>query len=92
MRADFAAGELFLGQPFGGLESGQTPQFLSDVELFFILADLQWNSPWLVKMMEWVPLASIRHLLGAMQRLGDVSAHIFSTAWEVLLLTFSIVW
>lgn len=71
-RADRALGTLFLGQSFGGIESGQTPQFLSDVELFFVLADLQWNNPWLVRVISCVPLASFRHFTGAMERLAKV--------------------
>jgi cytochrome P450 len=69
----FPPGELFLGQPFGGLDAGKTPQFLSDIELFFILADLQWNNPWLASFISWIPLPSVRFFCGAMQRLGDVS-------------------
>ncbi|KAL6245652.1 hypothetical protein RBB50_007651 [Rhinocladiella similis] len=70
-------GELFLGQSFGGLESGVTPQFLSDIELFFVLADLQWNNPWLASLLSYVPLASVRHFMGAMQRLADYGAAAF---------------
>lgn len=73
---DYLVGELFLGQSFGGLESGETPQFLSDIELFFILADIQWNYPWLAIALSWVPLKSVQYFLGAMQRLADVSFHI----------------
>ena len=73
MQADLLPGELFLGQSFGGLDSGKTPQFLSDIELFFILADLQWNNPRFAAFISWIPLASVRHFLGAMQRLADVS-------------------
>ena len=72
-QTNHSLGELFLGQSFGGLESGVTPQFLSDIELFFVLADLQWNNPWLASLLSYVPLASVRHFMGAMQRLADVS-------------------
>ncbi|KIW99286.1 uncharacterized protein Z519_00949 [Cladophialophora bantiana CBS 173.52] len=70
-------GELFLGQSFGGLESGVTPQFLSDIEMFFILADLQWNNPWLARLILWIPLPSVRYFLGAMQRLADYGEQAF---------------
>ncbi|KIX06969.1 uncharacterized protein Z518_04945 [Rhinocladiella mackenziei CBS 650.93] len=70
-------GELFLGQSFGGLDSGVTPQFLSDIELFFILADLQWNDPWLAALISYIPLPSVRHFLGAMQRLADYGEKAF---------------
>ncbi|KEF61168.1 uncharacterized protein A1O9_02733 [Exophiala aquamarina CBS 119918] len=72
-------GELFLGQSFGGLESGETPQFLSDIELFFILADIQWNYPWLAIALSWVPLKSVQYFLGAMQRLADYGAKAFNS-------------
>jgi hypothetical protein len=73
---NFLVGELFLGQSFGGLESGETPLFLSDIELFFILADIQWNHPWLAIGLSWIPLQSVQYFLGAMQRLADVSSQI----------------
>lgn len=66
-------GELFLGQSFGGLDSGQTPQFLDDVELRGRLADLQWNNPWIAASLAYVPLQSVRYFLATMQRLADVS-------------------
>lgn len=70
-----------MGQPFGGLDSGRTPQFLKDVDLFFIIAGLQWTSPWLVRIMEWVPSAAVRHPLGAMKRVAGVSNHSGPAAW-----------
>ncbi|KAK5688024.1 hypothetical protein LTS10_000002 [Elasticomyces elasticus] len=70
-------GELFLGQSFGGLDSGQTPSFLQDIEQFFILADLQWNSPLLARAILYIPLQSVRHFSRAMQRLADYGENAF---------------
>ena len=82
-------GELFLGRPFGGLDSGKSPQFLDDIDLFFIVADLQWNNPVLATLLSYVPLKSVRYFLGAMQRLADVSNTLSARSYALLI---KIVW
>lgn len=69
----YLLGELFLGQAFGGLDSGNPPRALDDSELIFKLGNLQWNNPWVAASLHYIPLASMRHFLGAFQRMADVS-------------------
>ena len=65
-------GELFLGQPFGGLATGTPPQFLTDMDMYFILSDVKWNNPWIAKFLSYLPSSRVQYFLGAIERLAQV--------------------
>ncbi len=78
--ADLCSGELFLGQPFRGLDSGETPKFLEDLDMQMLGGNLKWNNPWIVAALAYVPVASLQYFLGAFERLEAVS-NLFSVTF-----------
>lgn len=66
-------GELFLGQSFGGLDSTKQPDFLADMESFFINSGIQGGYRWIHKFLEILPVPAIRHFLTARDRIIGVS-------------------
>ncbi|KIX94537.1 uncharacterized protein Z520_09583 [Fonsecaea multimorphosa CBS 102226] len=70
-------GELFLGQAFGGLDSGRTPRALDDVESIFKLGNLEWNNPWIAASLHYIPFASVQHFLGAFDRMAEHGTNAF---------------
>ncbi|RVX72414.1 hypothetical protein B0A52_03602 [Exophiala mesophila] len=70
-------GELFLGQPFGGLATGTPPQFLTDMDMYFILSDVKWNNPWIAKFLSYLPSSRVQYFLGAIERLAQYGSDAF---------------
>ena len=78
--ADHNPGELFLGQAFGGLDSGEPPSFLDDVSMQMLVGNLKWNNPWIAAALSYIPMASVQYFLGSMERLATVSCRACSSS------------
>lgn len=68
------AGELFLGQSSGGMDTFKTPALLDDIDRAFILGGLEGAYPWLSQIVYFLPIPSLRKFLGARQRIIQVGA------------------
>lgn len=66
-------GELFFGQSFGGLESDKPPEFLADMEKTFIALGIEWDFPWIYRLLLCLPFTEISYTLKAHERIVSVS-------------------
>ena len=66
--SDSKLGALFLGWSFEALDSEKEPQFLDDMDDFFNITALRWFAPWILTVLNWVPVRSIQHFLKAQER------------------------
>ena len=67
-------GELFLGQPSGGLDNLQLPALLEDITLFFIYGGTKSAYPWLPwHLLARIPVHALQHFVGSGERIREVS-------------------
>ena len=66
-------GELFLGQPSGGLDNLQPPGLLEDIDRFFIYGGIKSAYPWLPwLLLARIPVHALQHFFGAGERIMGV--------------------
>ena len=71
-----AAGELFLGESSGGLDTLMMPALLVDTDRFFIIGSIGGAYPWLLRLVQFLPIPSLQHLLAAEQRVVQVCVYV----------------
>ncbi|KAK3625225.1 hypothetical protein LTR56_012019 [Elasticomyces elasticus] len=70
-------GELFLGSSFGGLEAGTAPQFLHDMDDFFLLGGLEYQFYAVVALLRRLPLAGLQSFLACRERVAQLGNSTF---------------
>ncbi|KAK3617897.1 hypothetical protein LTR56_024996 [Elasticomyces elasticus] len=70
-------GELFLGSSFGGLEAGTAPQFLHDMDEFFLLGGLEYQFYAVVALLRRLPLAGLQSFLACRERVAQLGNSAF---------------
>lgn len=72
IRLTIRTGELFLGQPSGGLDALVTPSLLEDIDEAFMIGALKGTVPWLLPLLNALPVKALRKYLDAGQRVMQV--------------------
>lgn len=67
-------GDLFLGSSFGGLEREEPPQYLTDIDQFFLLCGIEWNFPWIYIILSIWPSSGVKWFLASRSRIMEVSS------------------
>ncbi|KAG8531772.1 uncharacterized protein KY384_003408 [Bacidia gigantensis] len=62
------AGGLFLGRSFGALEDDTPPAFLDDLDDYFAITALRWLAPWILGVLQILPVVPIQRFLQAQHR------------------------
>lgn len=70
-------GELSLGDSFGALKSGHTPDYLQDSDDFFLLANLNISFGWLKTILQTIPFGKPKRFSTAQERLAAVFSNVF---------------
>ena len=63
-----SAGALFLGRSFHALDNEDPPTFLDDMDDFFNVTAIRWLAPWMLPVLNALPIPKIQHFLRAQQR------------------------
>ncbi|RFU23899.1 hypothetical protein B7463_g12441, partial [Scytalidium lignicola] len=61
-------GELFLGKPFGALDSDVPPEYVHDLDNFFIISGLEGGMPLLLRLAALIPHKDLQHFLSTRER------------------------
>jgi hypothetical protein len=72
MRPSVRSGNAFLGQPFGGLDSEEGPQYVKDFDLVFIMWNVQGTFPLTSWMLRQIPHPKIKWFYDTDNRLYQV--------------------
>jgi hypothetical protein len=69
------AGDLFIGQSFGALDSQHRPQFMEDMDSLFLIGGLEWTFPTIFSFIKKIPLHSIQFFINARIRVVEVKLY-----------------
>ena len=72
-------GDIFFGKNFGCLEDGKAPQILLDLDEVFPAYWVEWQFPWLHKLLMIVPSKGLHNFLTAGHRFYGVSLSLYSS-------------
>lgn len=85
------AGQLFLGKSFGALDSEVPPEYVHDLDNFFVISGLEAVAPWFLRLAASIPNKGLQHFLSTRVRTLNVGPRPPRDASEYRLMRSSMV-